>query len=119
MILLHDAAQIIKKLALDAVKEGNPAGIAYGQVVSVSPLMIYVDQKTTLTEDFLVLTKNVMDYEVEMTVEHETEVSMQHSHHYEGRKVFTVHNALKEGDAVIMVQAQGGQSFVVIDKAGE
>lgn len=119
MNLLHEAAQLIKKLAMDAVKESAPAGILYGQVVRVTPLRIYVDQKITLTEEFLVLTKNVMDYEVEMTLEHETESAEGHTHRYEGRKKFTIHNALKEGDLVTMIQAQGGQLYVVIDKAGD
>lgn len=116
---MHDAARLIKRIAMDAVRESSPAGIVYGQVVSALPLKIYVNQKTTLSEEFLVLTRNVMDYEVEMTVEHETEPESDHRHRYAGRKIYKVHNGLTEGDIVIMLQTQGGQSFIVLDKAGE
>ncbi len=48
--------------------------IVYGTVVSVEPLEVYVDQKLTLKKEQLKLTRAVMDYEVDMTVEHETEI---------------------------------------------
>jgi hypothetical protein len=42
----------------------------------------------------------------------------QHIHGYAGRKKFLVHNGLAVGDEVILVQVQGGQKFLVLDRLG-
>lgn len=124
---MPDLLEVIKTAATDAVKAGEPADITYGTVKTVNPLTIFIDQKTTLDSDFLVLTRNVTDYTVEMTVDHVTENTSggtgeesfkSHSHAYKGKKKFTVHNALKVNDKVIMIKAQGGQEYIVLDKVG-
>lgn len=124
---MPDLLEVIKLAATQAVNAGEPSGVAYGTVKAVNPLTIFIDQKTTLDSDFLVLTRNVTDYTVEMTVDHVTEEAAggsgessfeSHSHAYKGIKTFTVHNALKVNDKVIMLKAQGGQEYIVLDKIG-
>ena len=119
--------EVIKNAAMEAVNASEPAGIIYGTVTSVNPLAIFLDQKQTLDSDFLILTKNVTDHTVEMTVNHNTDEASggsgekafeSHSHGYTGRKTITVHNGLKVGDKVIMIKQQGGQSYIVLDKVG-
>lgn len=116
---------IIKKAAIDAVNASKPTAIVYGKVISSSPLKINIEQKMTLTAAQLVLTRNVSDYKVFMTVDHETEYKSggtgdssfaSHNHAYTGKKEFTVHNSLVVGDEVIMIQIQGGQKYIVIDR---
>lgn len=81
-----------------------------------------------------VLTNNVRDYNVAMTVDHETEVishghpvvdtytgggsatETDHSHPYWGTKPFRVHLGLKMGEKVILFRCDGGQQFVVLDR---
>ena len=70
---MADPIQTIKEIALNAVEESNPTTILYGEVIGVSPLKIKIDQKLILTKEFLVLTNNVCDHDVYMTVEHQTE----------------------------------------------
>ena len=117
--------EIIKQAAIEAVAASNPCAIMFGTVTSISPLKINVEQKLTLTEAQLILTHNVVDYDVEMTVDHETDYTSGgigdlafdlHNHTYKGKKVFRVHNGLKVNDDVILVQMQGGQKFIVLDK---
>lgn len=115
---MHNMIQIIKQAAMEAVDASNPTRVFFGTVLSTSPLSVKIDQKFTLTQDFLILTKNVMDYTVEMTVEHSTEEAAGHLHEYKGRKEFTVHNGLKVGEKVILLQIQGGQKYIVLDKVG-
>ena len=137
--------EIIKQASLDAVSASRPTSVVFGKVVSDDPLKIEIDQKLTLEEPQLILTRNVTDYKVEMTVEHETEdetdhthdIDIQcpgtgptpckpvgtisptnHKHEYKGRKEFTVHNALVVDDLVLMIQTAGGQKFIVIDRLG-
>ena len=121
----NDLLVIIKKAAVDAVNASKPTAIVYGKVSSISPLKINVEQKMTLTAAQLVLTRNVTDHKIFMTVDHTTENRSggsgdasfaSHNHDYKGKKEFTVHNGLVVGDEVIMVQMQGGQKYIVLDR---
>jgi Protein of unknown function (DUF2577). len=111
--------ETIKKAAVDAVENGKPTGIYYGTVEAVSPLTIKIDQKTQLEEPQLILTSLLRDFDVDMTVEHETEDYVSdtiHRHGYKGIKKFTVHLGLKEGERVMLLRIQGGQKYIVLDR---
>jgi hypothetical protein len=126
--LLRDFSDIvilIRKVAQEAINATKPMSVVYGKVISTKPLKINVEQKMTLTSPQLILTRNVTDYEVEMTVDHVTENSSggsgeasfaSHNHEYKGKKKFIIHNGLVVDDEVIMLQVPGGQKFVVLDK---
>lgn len=159
----------IVELIQEIVKNTNNASaltnVMFGTVTSTSPLKILVEQKLELSEEFLILTKNVKDYTVDVTVNWDTEntslnanhshttnvnsnisvssdispnddnqkitnkidgninvsveqknINLTHKHNISGRKSMTIHNALVNGDKVILIQQQGGQKFIVIDK---
>ena len=127
--------EVIKDITLKAMEASKPSGIFYGTVVSVSPLKIQVEQKMIIESDFLVLTSAVQDFTVNMTVEHlvDTESShvhpiydtytgggrsgtTGHAHTYRGTKSFRVLLGLKKGERVILLRAQGGQQFIVLDR---
>ena len=93
--------QAIKQAALDAVRESMPVEIVVGTVESASPLKIRLDQKTLLDKDFLILTREVKDYTVDMTVDGT-------------RRTYTVHNALKKGEKCMLLMKQGGNDYVVL-----
>lgn len=110
---------------MEAVEAGKPVTILFGTVISASPLKIQVDQKSIYTERMLVLSRNVTDYEVDMTVNHTTEDNVgssgtealaPHNHAYVGQKTFKIHNALKVGERVLLIRVQQGKKFVVIDR---
>lgn len=131
---------IIKKMAVGANDANAPTAVLFGTVTSVNPLEITVEQKFKLTKEFLVLTKNVTDYTTEVSINWETEtkslnanhshtatgeaeveveqtnISLSHNHNISGRKKITIHNALKANDNVILIQQQGGNDFIVLDK---
>lgn len=116
---MDDILKMFKKAAKDAIEASDPTAIQFGEVISIAPLKILVEQKKLLTIAQLVLTRNVKDYEIEMTVEHVTEEGNgpdTHTHEYKGKKKFTVHNALKIGEKVMLVKMQGGQKYIVWDK---
>ena len=69
----------VKEAAMEALESSKPVNILFGTVLSASPLKIQVDQKAIYTEKMLVLTRNVTDYEVDMTVSHQT-VVISHGH---------------------------------------
>lgn len=141
---MADIIETIKKAALDAIENSSPASVMFGTVTNTNPLEILVEQKLLLTNDFLILTKNVVDYQTEVTVNWSTEqknlnanhthtcnvvsdeevsvtienqnIDLAHNHTIIGKKTITVHNRLKQNDKVILLQQQGGQKFVVLDK---
>lgn len=114
--------KILKTAALDAVADSKPTDVCMGVVVSESPLAVQLNQKLTLTEDFLLLSRAVTEYTVTMTVEHTTETALggddEHSHGYMGEKEFLVQNQLKEGEKVILIRLVGGQKYLILDRVG-
>lgn len=122
MISLRSMEDILiefQKIVQGVLNAQKLCTIVYGTVVSVEPLEVYVDQKLTLKKEQLKLTRVVMDYEVDMTVEHETEIGngpASYTHEYKGRKKFKIHNGLVDGDKVTMIRAHGGQQYLIIDK---
>lgn len=115
----------IAKIALNAVAWSMPCEVKFGTVVSTSPLKIQVEQKLTLEEQHLILTSNVKDFTVNMTMEHFTEETSggsgygafdNHRHEYKGKKQFTIHLGLSPGEKVILLRVQGGQKYIVLDR---
>lgn len=132
-----ELVKVIKKASVEAVNAAKPAEVLFGKVISVSPIQISVEQKILLGEKQLVFSRNVTDFEIEMTTSHETEyalgshthnlngcggnvdtANLSHCHSYSGKKSFTVHNGLVVGDEVILIRQQGGQKYFVADRIG-
>ena len=70
---MPNPVDVIKQAAMEAQESSKPVNILFGTVLSVSPLKIQVDQKSIYTSKMLILTRNVTDFEVDMTVNHSTE----------------------------------------------
>ena len=97
--------KLIKKAAIEACEASKPVQVCFGKVTKVSPLEIVVDQKLTLGKSQLVLTRNVTDFETEVTIDGE-------------KKKITMYNKLQTGDEVILLRQQSGQKYIVEDKIG-
>lgn len=119
--------QILKQISNEANASEHPCNLVFGEVTKESPLEITIDQKLTLTKEFIVLTRNVTDYDFDMTVDHLTEKREGgsgyaqyelHDHEYKGRKTFRVHNKLLVGEKVVMAVVHGGQKYIVLDRIG-
>ena len=113
-------------------EQTRPARVMTGEVVSDAP-EIKVNDYLTLTSDQLILCRNVTEYEIDMSVSHETEEESSHRHgvpypagsyttstsahvhKYEGRKKFIVHNKLEAGDKVLLVSQRISQKWYVVD----
>lgn len=115
----------LQKLVYTTYQAGKPADYILGVVETVNPLVIRLDAKETITEEFLVLTDAVRDYDVDITVNHTTENAAggsgyaeyaSHNHGYKGRKRITVHNGLTPGESVVMLRQLGGQEYLVISR---
>jgi len=128
-----DANGIVKKVhqaAIDAMESTKPVNVYFGEVMSVSPLKIDVEQKMILGEKQLILTRNVTDFKTKITAGNiknyyytgdvnsgTAPVSPSHVHAV-GTIEVTVHNGLAVGDEVILIRQQEGQRFIVVDRIG-
>lgn len=117
--------QILRELVVQTISAGKPADYILGVVESVSPLTIRVDQREIITEEFLILTDLVRDYQVDITVSHTTENRgggggyaefASHNHDYTGRKKIIVHNNLAVGESVVLIRQAGGQEYIVLSR---
>lgn len=125
MANINDA---IKQLVMQTLQNTELSDVVSGEVINDNPLQIKIDSKIILTDEFLVLTNNVRDYEttvdyIEVT-ESEEETDTEETDKEETPEPAlktakcTIHNALKVGDNVLMLQQSGGQMFIVLDKIG-
>ena len=128
-----DANGIVKKVhqaAIDAMESTKPVNVYFGEVMSVSPLKIDVEQKMILGEKQLILTRNVTDFKTKITAGNiknyyytgdvnsgTAPVSPSHVHAV-GTIDITVHNGLAVGDGFILIRQQEGQKFIVVDRIG-
>lgn len=93
--------EVIKKMAVGANDANAPTSVLFGTVTSVEPLEITVEQKLRLTEEFLVLTKNVKDYTVNVTMDWNTEttsLNANHSHSTEVNSNISVSSDISPND---------------------
>lgn len=95
--------ELIQKISKRAIEESQPTSVIFGTVVSVSPLKINIEQKLTLESAHLILTNNVKDHDVDITLEG-------------NRRKYTIHNNLKNGEKVTLIRQQGGQKYIVLDR---
>lgn len=139
---MNDITKLIKRAALEAIKESDPMALMVGTVLSIEPLQVNVEQRLTLGAAQLLLTNNVVDHDVSVTMDWSTEeithnhgysgstaTASSHSHSYSGTtqdnthahsvvgtKTIKIHNALKNGDMVMLLRMQGGQKYLILDK---
>lgn len=128
-----ETLNLIKQAAVEAIHAAKPAAVCFGKVVSISPLQVSVEQKMTLGVKQLVLTRNVTNHTVDVTMNWTSENAVHdhsytddgssmttgsnsHNHQVWGTKSITIHNDLVVGDLVLLLQMQGGQKYIVWDR---
>lgn len=110
---MSDLLDAIKIASRNVNEASKPVELTSGQVVSVSPLAVKIDQKLTIPEKLLVLTDAARDYQTEMTLAGLTD---SRGDSVSGRSIITIHNALKAGEAVLLLRMQGGQKYMIIGR---
>lgn len=117
--------QTLQVIMDQTMQAGKLSDYILGVVETESPLSIRIEQKETVTEEFLILTDAVRDYDVDIEVLHITEnraggsgdpAFASHNHDYTGRKKIRVYNSLHEGESVMLLRQAGGQEYVVLSR---
>lgn len=91
--------ELVKQIADGTSRAGQPVAVLLGTVTKTNPLEVNVEQRLTLSEDFLLVTERVTRYE--QTV---------------GNTTIVIRPGLVAGDTVLLLRVQGGQRYVVMDK---
>ena len=108
---------IIKQAAIDAMNSTQPVQFVFGTVNEIEPLEIQVTPKLILKEANLVLAGAISKKTVNITVSGNTGSTDGHRHSVSIPITITYDNSLKKGDFVILARMQGGNRYLVLDKA--
>lgn len=117
---------------MGAVQANDPTAAMIGQVMSVDPLKVWIDQKLTLESNQLILTRNVTNFTVEIGHSWATSFNLgEHTHtcpdgttspaklthnHDVVANEITLKQALQPGEKVLLIRQEGGQKFFIIDR---
>lgn len=110
----------IQKIVENSIAGAQASDFMFGTVISIAPLTIQVDQKTSLkpTNTFLTLTPLVKDTKEEMELEMELTLEGR-VYSAQAKGIIKRKNALKNGNRVLLIRQHGGQRFIVLCKVGE
>lgn len=56
---MHNMIKIIKQAAIEAVEASNPVNVLFGVISGTAPLTVRVDQRFSLSQEFLVVPKRL------------------------------------------------------------
>lgn len=98
--------EIIKQLALDVAEQG--ADFCVGTVTAESPLTIRLEEGLELTEEFLILTENEMEWEETGTIS----INGGEWNSYRMKR----DRRLQADEAVALLRAADGQQYLVLGR---
>lgn len=104
---------VMKQAGAGAVEAGNPVAVLFGEVESVKPLAVRVDQRFTLPAAFLVVPESLTPSTLDVSHRHDV------SGGATGEALtdpLIVRRGLEVGDKVLLLRIQGGQQYVVLDR---
>ncbi len=108
---------LIKAAGTDAVNASNPVNILFGEILTINPLSVKVDQRFTLPADFLIVPESLTRYEVDLKHAHQYTDDGSTSNTSEAlTQKIVIRPGLAVGDKVLMLRVQGGQRYVILDK---
>lgn len=103
---INELHETIKKISMNTTDWSNPVDVKVGLVKSISPLKIQLNQRLALTKSFLKVSKELTDYETEITINGKREKAI-------------IHNSLKVGEYVYLIRYEKGQKFLVIGRVSQ
>ena len=117
---MSELLDIIKKAGIQGVGAGNPVNVLAGEVKSVNPITVLVDQRFILDADFLVVPESLTKYEIDLkhfhaypadTISEKTATALNNK--------IVIRPGLAAGNKVLLIRVQGGQKYVIFDKVVE
>lgn len=116
-----DLLKTIQQISKNTTVNLPSTKIFYGTVIKDDvPIRIKLDNKFELGESFLILTKNVKDYDVYAKIQPKSggiwEDSGGDTIAFPKEVKITVKNGLKNGDKVILLKTQDSKKYIVLDR---
>lgn len=129
---------LVKQAGVGAVEASNPMAVLFGTVTKANPLEVNVDQRFTLTGDFLVVPESLRflracdekfsikakgNFLTGVVVEDESEEQWTGDTRLYGEEVTITRGKMPlapfaAGDKLILLRVQGGQQYIVLDRVG-
>ncbi|ANU49163.1 hypothetical protein ADH76_32685 [Enterocloster clostridioformis] len=100
----NDWIENLRNISRQAEEAAKPCNVLTGTVTGTSPVAVQIDQKITVTASQLLIPRYLTDHVEQMSILGVGDVAV------------TVKNALKGGEAVILVQKRGAQQYLVVDR---
>lgn len=100
MMNTAEFVKTVREIVIQVINSLKPAKLMTGTVKNINPLEVFVDQRLTLTEDFLIVPKHLK--------------AGYTFHDSDGRKIYS-DCTLKENDKVIVIRDYGGQKFYIAE----
>lgn len=94
---------LITQIVKDVIARSKPTSFFFATVESTSPLTIRRDQKFVLDSSMLLIADSVKNTEKEITINGQ-------------KQTVTIHDNLKVGEKVLILQNNGGQEFVILER---
>jgi len=104
---------VVKQAAMDAIAASNPVTLIFGEVIKADPLEVNVDQRFTLTADFLIVPESLMKYEIDARYDHSYNEGTTGSGLQDK---LLIRRGLDAGDKLILLRMQGGQRYLILDR---
>lgn len=117
---MADLLDVIKKAGIQGVSAGNPVNILTGEVKSINPLSVSVDQRFILDADFLIIPESLTRYEIDLKHFHTypIDTNTERTETAINDKI-VIRSGLMTGNKVLLIRIQGGQKYVILDKVVE
>nr|PZN50826.1 MAG: hypothetical protein DIU61_14460 [Bacteroidota bacterium] len=109
-------ANLIRQASLGAIEAVQPVAVMFATVTKVEPLEVNVEQRFTLTSDFLIVPESLTKYEVDISHTHSVPDGNTGGMQPDSASKVVVRKGLEVGDKVILLRIQGGRQFVILDK---
>ncbi len=106
----------IKQICFDILAETDFTDMALGEVISESPIKIKISDKIIISDKQFILANKLSDFTMEVNQNPKFPDEPLNEEDFLNRKKIIVYNHLKKGDNVILIKAQGGQIYFVMDK---
>jgi len=118
--------EAISRLVASYVQGKTFADIQFGTVLSEHPLVIEVNEKLRLTEEFITLAEHLTNYDIEYELAWDemdhlildgNPVNVEMKYVQRGKMLHK--NCLRVGDRVVLSRLEGGQMYVAIERVGQ
>ncbi|MBJ6360882.1 DUF2577 domain-containing protein [Paenibacillus sp. GCM10012307] len=90
---------LIKQIGTAAVDSQHPVAMMFGAVTQEFPLEVSVNQRITLTRDFLIVPETLREQRITI-----------------GGTEYLIRKPLQQGEKVALLRVQGGLSYYVLDR---